>query len=105
MASLINQMLMVAADVDNDFLSLMPRTQKMVPRWQNLTYRITALYSGRDAVLGASAGLKHFGVRRLGRSGLAVNPPTMWTMSGSGLLQFFRPSGRHADSQRLFRAL
>src|SRR4029077_15640830 len=42
----------------------------------NLTYRISSLYSGRDAVLGASAGLKHFGTRRLGRSGLAVRPPT-----------------------------
>ena len=38
-------------------------------------YRITALYSGRDAVLGASAGLKHFGMRRLGRSGLSTRPP------------------------------
>jgi hypothetical protein len=36
----------------------------------NLTYRITALYTGRDPVLGLSAGLKHFGKRRLGRSGL-----------------------------------
>jgi len=27
-------------------------------------------------VLGASAGLKHFGTRRLGRSGLALRPPT-----------------------------
>ncbi|MBI5772474.1 MAG: hypothetical protein HZA89_01880, partial [Verrucomicrobia bacterium] len=36
----------------------------------NLCYRITALYSGRDSVLGVSAGLKHFGKRRLGRSGL-----------------------------------
>jgi hypothetical protein len=41
----------------------------------NLTYRITALYSGCDSVLGASAGLKHFGMRRLGRSGLSTRPP------------------------------
>jgi hypothetical protein len=41
----------------------------------NLTYRITGLYSGRDEVLGASAGLKQFGTRRLGRSGLAHRPP------------------------------
>jgi hypothetical protein len=41
----------------------------------NLTYRITALYSGRDSVLGASAGLKHFGMRRLGRTGLSNRPP------------------------------
>ena len=37
----------------------------------NLCYRIGALYTGLDNVLGASAGLKHFGKRRLGRSGLA----------------------------------
>ncbi len=41
----------------------------------NLSYRITALYSGRDSVLGMSAGLKHFGTRRLGRAGLANRPP------------------------------
>jgi hypothetical protein len=41
----------------------------------NLTYRITALYIGRDSVLGASAGLKHFGIRRLGRSGLSNRLP------------------------------
>ena len=40
-----------------------------------LEYRITAFYSGRDSVLGASAGLKHFGMRRLGRTGLANRPP------------------------------
>jgi len=32
------------------------------------------VYSGRDSVLGASAGLKHFGMRRLGRSGLSDRP-------------------------------
>jgi len=41
----------------------------------NLTYRITALYSRRDSVLGASAGLKHFGIRWVGRSGLTHDPP------------------------------
>ncbi len=41
----------------------------------NLTYRVTSLFSGMDAVLGASAGLKHFGTRRLGRSSLAVRLP------------------------------
>src|SRR5438874_11990445 len=41
----------------------------------NPCYRITALYSGNDSVLGMSAGLKHFGTRRLGRSGLAKRPP------------------------------
>lgn len=40
-------------------------------RWPNLCYRISVLYSGLDQVLAASAGLKHSGTRRLGRSGLA----------------------------------
>ena len=30
----------------------------------NLTYRVTALYTGLDTVLGMSAGLKHFGKRQ-----------------------------------------
>jgi len=46
----------------------------------NLTYRTTALYSRRDAVSGASAGLKHFGTRRLGRSDLATDPPLSTTL-------------------------
>ena len=33
----------------------------------NLCYRVGALYTGLDQVLGASARLKHFGTRRLGR--------------------------------------
>ena len=37
----------------------------------NLCYRVGALYTGLDQVLGASARLKHLGTRRLGRSGLA----------------------------------
>ena len=59
----------------------------------NLTYRVTSLYSGRDAVLGASAGLKHFGARRLGRSGLALDPVSgkdnVWQVDCSG---FFSPT-------------
>jgi len=43
----------------------------------NLCYRIAALYTGLDSVLGMSAGLKHFGTRRLGRSGLG-NPLDVW---------------------------
>ena len=76
LASLINQLVMVAADVDNDLFELDASDGSDGDALANLTYRVTALYSGRDAVLGASAGLKHFGVRRLGRSGLAVSPPT-----------------------------
>ena len=69
--SLINQLVMVAADVDNDLF----RSGELIDKSDgdavaNLCYRITALYTGRDPVLGLSAGLKHFGKRRLGRSGL-----------------------------------
>jgi esterase/lipase superfamily enzyme len=76
LVSLINQLVMVAADVDNDLFEAAAQDGSDGNAIANLTYRITALYSGRDAVLGASAGLKHFGTRRLGRSGLAVRPPT-----------------------------
>ena len=75
LVSLINQLLMVAADVDNDLFDAGAPDNDDGSAIVNLTYRITALYSGRDEVLGASAGLKHFGTRRLGRSGLAHSPP------------------------------
>lgn len=75
LVSLINQLLMVAADVDNDLFDAGAPDNSDGSAIVNLTYRITALYSGRDEVLGASAGLKHFGTRRLGRSGLAHSPP------------------------------
>jgi esterase/lipase superfamily enzyme len=73
--SLVNQLLMVAADVDNNVFDMGAPDNNDGSAIANLTYRITALYSGRDGVLGASAGLKHFGIRRLGRSGLANRPP------------------------------
>jgi esterase/lipase superfamily enzyme len=75
LASLINQLLMIAADVDNDLFDVGAADSDDGKAIANLTYRITGLYSGRDAVLGASSGLKHFGTRRLGRSGLANRPP------------------------------
>jgi esterase/lipase superfamily enzyme len=75
LVSLINQLLMVAADVDNDLFDAGAPDNSDGSAIVNLTYRITALYSGRDEVLGASAGLKHFGTRRLGRAGLAHSPP------------------------------
>jgi esterase/lipase superfamily enzyme len=75
LVSLINQLLMVAADVDNDLFDAGAPDNSDGSAIVNLTYRITALYSGRDEVLGASAGLKHFGTRRLGRAGLAHRPP------------------------------
>ena len=73
--SLINQLVMVAADVDNDLFEPTGSDSTDGNAVANLSYRVTALYSGRDAVLGASAGLKHFGTRRLGRSGLSGRPP------------------------------
>jgi esterase/lipase superfamily enzyme len=76
LVSLINQLVMVAADVDNDLFDPGSSDGSDGNALANLTYRISALYSGRDAVLGASAGLKHFGSRRLGRSGLPFRPPT-----------------------------
>jgi len=75
LASLLNQLLMVAADVDNDLFDAGAPYNGDGQAVVNLSYRITALYSGKDAVLGMSAGLKHFGTRRLGRSGLANRPP------------------------------
>ncbi|MCI0641442.1 MAG: alpha/beta hydrolase [Gemmataceae bacterium] len=89
LVSLINQFLMVAADVDNDLFG----TGESVEYTDgdaiaNLTYRVTALYSRRDSVLGMSAGLKHFGKRRLGRSGLDTNfavPDNVWDFECSPL--------------------
>jgi esterase/lipase superfamily enzyme len=92
LVSLINQLVMVAADVDNDLFESNSSDGSDGDAVANLVYRITALYSGRDGVLGVSAGLKHFGVRRLGRSGLAVRPPTdkdnIWDVECSS---FFPP--------------
>ena len=93
LVTLINQLVMVAADVDNDVFETSSIDAGDGAALANLCYRITALYSGRDAVLGASAGLKHFGTRRLGRSGLAVRPPTtfdnVWDIDCSS---FFPPT-------------
>jgi esterase/lipase superfamily enzyme len=69
--SLVNQLLMVAADVDNNIFDSGEQIGDGDGEGiANLTYRVTAFYSGRDPVLGVSAGLKHFFKRRLGRSGL-----------------------------------
>lgn len=69
--TLIHQLAMVAADVDNDLFQRDNPDASDGSMMANLCYRIGALYTGLDNVLGASAGLKHFGKRRLGRSGLA----------------------------------
>jgi esterase/lipase superfamily enzyme len=68
--TLIHQLAMVAADVDNDLFQTTQKEGEDGSLMANLCYRISALYTGLDDVLGASAGLKHFGKRRLGRSGL-----------------------------------
>ena len=76
LVSLVNQFIMVAADVDNDlFKSGESVDGSDGDAIANLCYRITALYSGLDATLGLSSGFKHFGKRRLGRSGLDRNKP------------------------------
>ena len=90
LVSLMQEVLMVAADVDNDIF----RNGEDVSHGDgeglaNLSYRITALYTGRDNVLGASAGLKHFGKRRLGRSGLDRTypvPDNVWDVDCTDLL-------------------
>jgi esterase/lipase superfamily enzyme len=69
--TLVHQLAMVAADVDNDLFQTDRAQEEDGALMANLCYRIGALYTGLDDVLGASAGLKHFGKRRLGRSGLA----------------------------------
>jgi esterase/lipase superfamily enzyme len=84
LVSLINQLVMIAADVDNDLFDNGDQVSKGEGEGiANLTYRVTALYSPKDDVLGASAGLKHFGKRRLGRSGFdqhCVLPDNVWGM-------------------------
>jgi esterase/lipase superfamily enzyme len=71
LVSLINQLVLIAADIDNDLFQLNKPLDGDGSLMANLCYRIAALYTGLDAVLGMSAGLKHFGTRRLGRSGLS----------------------------------
>ncbi|HWA27043.1 MAG TPA: alpha/beta hydrolase [Lacunisphaera sp.] len=91
LVSLINQCLMVAADVDNDLFAGGDAVgDGPAEGMANLCYRITAFYTGRDSVLGVSAGLKHFGKRRLGRSGLdreVRQPDNVWDVDCSGLFK------------------
>jgi esterase/lipase superfamily enzyme len=90
LVSLMQEVLMVAADVDNDlFRDGEQVSDSSGEGLANLSYRITALYTGRDDVLGASAGLKHFGKRRLGRAGLDRTyplPDNVWDVDCSSLL-------------------
>ncbi len=93
--SFVNQLLMIAADVDNDIFDL--SNQKGDGDGEgiaNLAYRITAFYSGLDPVLAVSAGLKHFLKRRLGRSGLdrttdTVHSPTPDNVWDTDCTEFF----------------
>ncbi len=79
---------MVAADVDNDLFN----GDKAIDKSDgdaiaNLTYRVTALYTGRDSLLGLSAGLKHSGKRRLEeRWGLELVYAPSGQRMGRGLL-------------------
>ncbi len=77
LVTLVHQLVMVAADVDNDLFQNDQPEQSDGSLMANLCYRISALHSGLDQTLAASAGLKHFGTRRLGRSGLA-NKDAVW---------------------------
>lgn len=91
LVSLINQLVMVAADVDNDLFKCGEGSDKSDgDAIANLTYRVTALYTGLDTVLGMSAGLKHFGKRRLGRSGLDRSypiPDNVWDIDCTSFLK------------------
>jgi hypothetical protein len=86
---------MVAGDVDNDlFRNGENVTHRDGEGISNLSCRITALYSGRDNAHGASAGLKHFGKRRLGRAGLdRTTPfPTMFGISTAQPFSIRKPT-------------
>lgn len=89
--SLVNQLLLVSADVDNDLF----KSGEVIDHTDgdamaNLSYRITALFTGLDSTLGLSAGFKHFGKRRLGRSGLdrkSSPPDNVWDIDVSPFVQ------------------
>jgi len=98
--SLVNQLVLVAADVDNDLF----RSGEVVDRSDgdavaNLTYRVTALYTGLDATLGLSAGFKHFGKRRLGRSGLDGRypvPDNVWDVDCTEIFRTAKADDIHS---------
>jgi len=89
--SLISQLVMVAADVDNDLFGAGETVDKGDgDAIANLTYRVTALYTGLDPALGLSAGFKHFGKRRLGRSGLDTHVPAPDNVWAADCTEIFR---------------
>ena len=99
---------MVAADVDNDLFN----GDKAIDKSDgdaiaNLTYRVTALYTGRDSLLGLSAGLKHSGKRRLKRSGLdrsTRHPDNVWDVDCSTLTRRTPKASIRATSTRRRRS-
>jgi esterase/lipase superfamily enzyme len=120
LVSLMQEVVMVAADVDNDiFRSGETVTHGDGEGLANLSYRITALYTGRDNVLGASAGLKHFGKRRLGRAGLDRTyplPDNVWDIDCTNLIDksvggievhgaYFDPAPNKAQVYPLLRGI
>jgi len=98
--SLVNQLVMVAADVDNDlFGSGETIDGSDGDAIANLTYRVTALYTGLDSTLGLSAGFKHFGKRRLGRSGLpedGVVPDNVWAADCTTIFEKAKAKNIHS---------
>jgi esterase/lipase superfamily enzyme len=98
--SLVNQLVFVAADIDNDLFCSGEAIQKGDgDAIANLTYRVTALYTGLDSTLGVSAGLKHFGKRRLGRSGLDKSfpaPDNVWDVDCSEIFRKAKADNIHS---------
>jgi esterase/lipase superfamily enzyme len=98
--SLVNQLVMVAADVDNDlFGSGEAIDGSDGDAIANLTYRVTALFTGLDSTLGLSAGFKHFGKRRLGRSGLPVDglvPDNVWAADCTDIFEKAKATNIHS---------
>lgn len=70
---LIDQTLMLAADVDNDILQPGGLGEAIA----NFSYRVTSYYSRHDDTLRKSQRLKHKGKRRLGRNGPESYPGLM----------------------------
>jgi esterase/lipase superfamily enzyme len=84
LTSLVNQLVMVAADVDNDlFSSGETVSEREGEGIANLTYRAIALYTGHDKTLGLSAGIKHFGKRPSKRRGSTGWRPRRTTYGAS----------------------
>jgi esterase/lipase superfamily enzyme len=84
---LLNQLLMVAADVDNDLFELHSDDSADGKAIANLASRVTVLYSRRDAVL-TSIDTRDFGGQRMGLTGLATQPTdkkNIWDLDCSNL--------------------